>query len=140
MVRDGRTNRSPGVKSSNQRLSANRWRSISNSGSGERAIARVLVRRDRVAVWLAQASAQRQMLWIDGLTGHTMGLDTRRARSAAISAVSKFEYRYNVTIKAFPSHAEPVFESESQRDLVWASGGLRQRRRPLAQGAGASPR
>ena len=40
-----------------------------------------------------------------------------------MSAVSEFEYRYNMTIKAFPSHAEPVFESASQQDLVWARGG-----------------
>ena len=35
-----------------------------------------------------------------------------------MSAVSEFEYRYNMTIKAFPSDAEPVFESASQQDLV----------------------
>ena len=36
-----------------------------------------------------------------------------------MSAVSEFEYRYNMSIKAFPSHAEPVFESASQKDLMW---------------------
>ena len=38
-----------------------------------------------------------------------------------MSAVSEFEYRYNMTIKAFPSHAEPGFESASQQDLVWGA-------------------
>lgn len=38
-----------------------------------------------------------------------------------MSTVSEFEYRYNMTIKAFPSHAEPVFESASQQDLVWGA-------------------
>ena len=38
-----------------------------------------------------------------------------------MSAVSEFEYRYNMTIKAFPSHAEPVFENASQQDLVWSA-------------------
>lgn len=36
-----------------------------------------------------------------------------------MGAVSEFEYRYNMTIKAFPSHAEPVFESDSQQEEVW---------------------
>jgi N-dimethylarginine dimethylaminohydrolase len=36
-----------------------------------------------------------------------------------MSAVSEFEYRYNMTIKTFPSHAEPAFESEEQQSEVW---------------------
>jgi len=36
-----------------------------------------------------------------------------------MSAVSEFEYRYNMTIKAFPSHAEPAFESAAQQTEVW---------------------
>ncbi|MEM6488398.1 MAG: arginine deiminase-related protein [Pseudomonadota bacterium] len=34
-------------------------------------------------------------------------------------AVSEFEYRYNMTIQAFPSHAEPAFESAEQQAEVW---------------------
>lgn len=36
-----------------------------------------------------------------------------------MGAVSEFEYRYNMTIKAFPSHAEPAFESDAQQEDVW---------------------
>ncbi|MCR9072513.1 MAG: arginine deiminase-related protein [Alphaproteobacteria bacterium] len=36
-----------------------------------------------------------------------------------MGAVSEFEYRYNMTIKTFPSHAEPGFESPSQQETVW---------------------
>ncbi len=36
-----------------------------------------------------------------------------------MSTVSEFEYRYNMTIKTFPSHAEPAFESDGQQDVVW---------------------
>jgi len=36
-----------------------------------------------------------------------------------MSAVSEFEYRYNMTIKTFPSHAEPAFESAAQQTEVW---------------------
>ena len=36
-----------------------------------------------------------------------------------MSAVSEFEYRYNMTIKAFPSHAEPDFESAGQQEEIW---------------------
>jgi N-dimethylarginine dimethylaminohydrolase len=36
-----------------------------------------------------------------------------------MGAVSEFEYRYNMTIKTFPSHAEPVFESPTQQETVW---------------------
>ena len=36
-----------------------------------------------------------------------------------MSAVSEFEYRYNMTIKTFPSHAEPAFESAEQQAEVW---------------------
>ncbi len=36
-----------------------------------------------------------------------------------MSAVSEFEYRYNMTIKTFPSHAEPAFESERQQSEIW---------------------
>ncbi|MEO1193496.1 MAG: arginine deiminase family protein [Pseudomonadota bacterium] len=36
-----------------------------------------------------------------------------------MSALSEFEYRYNMTIKAFPSHAEPPFESKEQQDEIW---------------------
>lgn len=36
-----------------------------------------------------------------------------------MSAISEFEYRYNMTIKAFPSHAEPGFESPEQQETVW---------------------
>jgi N-dimethylarginine dimethylaminohydrolase len=36
-----------------------------------------------------------------------------------MGAVSEFEYRYNMTIKTFPSHAEPAFESDGQQDTVW---------------------
>ena len=36
-----------------------------------------------------------------------------------MSSISEFEYRYNMTIKAFPSHAEPVFESDEQQKAVW---------------------
>ena len=36
-----------------------------------------------------------------------------------MGAVSEFEYRYNMTIKAFPSHAEPAFESAAQQEEVW---------------------
>ncbi|MEM9223362.1 MAG: arginine deiminase-related protein [Pseudomonadota bacterium] len=34
-------------------------------------------------------------------------------------AVSEFEYRYNMTIRSFPSHAEPPFESPEQQETVW---------------------
>lgn len=34
-------------------------------------------------------------------------------------AVSEFEYRYNMTIRSFPSHAEPAFESDAQQQTVW---------------------
>lgn len=34
-------------------------------------------------------------------------------------AVSEFEYRYNMTIRSFPSHAEPAFEAASQQEAVW---------------------
>ncbi len=34
-------------------------------------------------------------------------------------AVSEFEYRYNMTIRSFPSHAEPAFESPEQQEAVW---------------------
>ncbi|MEM7177038.1 MAG: arginine deiminase-related protein [Pseudomonadota bacterium] len=34
-------------------------------------------------------------------------------------AVSEFEYRYNMTIQAFPSHAEPAFETPEQQNEVW---------------------
>ncbi|MEO1275505.1 MAG: hypothetical protein AAFV96_08975, partial [Pseudomonadota bacterium] len=34
-------------------------------------------------------------------------------------AVSEFEYRYNMTIRAFPSHADPAFESGAQQEEVW---------------------
>ena len=40
-----------------------------------------------------------------------------------MSIVSEFEYRYNVTIKAFPSDAEPLFESDEQQKAVWGSVG-----------------
>jgi hypothetical protein len=36
-----------------------------------------------------------------------------------MGAVSEFEYRYNMTIKTFPSHAEPGFESPAQQEEVW---------------------
>lgn len=36
-----------------------------------------------------------------------------------MSAVGEFEYRYNMTIKTFPSHAEPAFESVEQQSEVW---------------------
>jgi N-dimethylarginine dimethylaminohydrolase len=36
-----------------------------------------------------------------------------------MSAVGEFEYRYNMTIKTFPSHAEPAFESGSQQTECW---------------------
>ena len=36
-----------------------------------------------------------------------------------MGAVSEFEYRYNMTIKTFPSHAEPGFESPEQQEEVW---------------------
>ena len=36
-----------------------------------------------------------------------------------MGAVSVFEYRYNMTIKTFPSHAEPGFESPEQQEEVW---------------------
>ncbi len=36
-----------------------------------------------------------------------------------MSAVSEFEYRYNMTIKTFPSHAEPDFESPEQQTEIW---------------------
>ncbi|MEQ8397425.1 arginine deiminase family protein [Thalassobaculum sp.] len=36
-----------------------------------------------------------------------------------MGAVSEFEYRYNMTIKTFPSHAEPGFESPEQQQEVW---------------------
>ncbi len=36
-----------------------------------------------------------------------------------MSAVSEFEFRYNMTIKTFPSHAEPAFESEEQQREIW---------------------
>ncbi len=34
-------------------------------------------------------------------------------------SVSEFEYRYNMTIKAFPSHAEPAFETAEQQQEIW---------------------
>jgi N-dimethylarginine dimethylaminohydrolase len=34
-------------------------------------------------------------------------------------AVSEFEYRYNMTIRSFPSHAEPAFESPEQQAEIW---------------------
>ncbi|MEM7499179.1 MAG: arginine deiminase-related protein [Pseudomonadota bacterium] len=34
-------------------------------------------------------------------------------------AVSEFEYRYNMTIRAFPSHADPTFESAAQQEEIW---------------------
>ncbi|MEO0818796.1 MAG: arginine deiminase-related protein [Pseudomonadota bacterium] len=34
-------------------------------------------------------------------------------------AVSEFEYRYNMTIRSFPSHADPSFESAGQQETVW---------------------
>jgi len=34
-------------------------------------------------------------------------------------AVSEFEYRYNMTIRSFPSHAEPAFETPAQQEEVW---------------------
>lgn len=34
-------------------------------------------------------------------------------------AVSEFEYRYNMTIRSFPSHADPAFESDAQQQTVW---------------------
>ena len=34
-------------------------------------------------------------------------------------AVSEFEYRYNMTIRSFPSHAEPAFEEPDQQEAVW---------------------
>ncbi|HUF55730.1 MAG TPA: arginine deiminase family protein [Thermohalobaculum sp.] len=36
-----------------------------------------------------------------------------------MGAISEFEYRYNMTIKAFPSHAEPAFETAEQQSAVW---------------------
>jgi N-dimethylarginine dimethylaminohydrolase len=36
-----------------------------------------------------------------------------------MSAVSEFEYRYNMTIKTFPSHAEPAFENAAQQQKIW---------------------
>ena len=36
-----------------------------------------------------------------------------------MSAVGEFEYRYNMTIKTFPSHAEPAFETDAQQMEVW---------------------
>ncbi len=36
-------------------------------------------------------------------------------------SVSEFEYRYNMTIKTFPSHAEPAFETSEQQDVVWGN-------------------
>ena len=36
-----------------------------------------------------------------------------------VGAISEFEYRYNMTIKAFPSHAEPAFETAQQQSAVW---------------------
>lgn len=36
-----------------------------------------------------------------------------------MSALSEFEYRYNMTIKAFPSHAEPAFETDEQQQEIW---------------------
>ena len=36
-----------------------------------------------------------------------------------MSAVGEFEYRYNMTIKTFPSHADPAFESSAQQEEVW---------------------
>lgn len=34
-------------------------------------------------------------------------------------AVSEFEYRYNMTIQAFPSHPEPPFESPEEQNAIW---------------------
>ncbi|MDH3667808.1 MAG: arginine deiminase-related protein [Paracoccaceae bacterium] len=34
-------------------------------------------------------------------------------------AISEFEYRYNMTIRSFPSHAEPAFETLEQQQTVW---------------------
>ena len=36
-----------------------------------------------------------------------------------MGALSEFEYRYNMTIKTFPSHADPAFETEEQQTEVW---------------------
>ncbi|MCR9255317.1 MAG: arginine deiminase family protein [Alphaproteobacteria bacterium] len=36
-----------------------------------------------------------------------------------MSTMTEFEYRYNMTIKTFPSHAEPAFESDDQQEYVW---------------------
>lgn len=36
-----------------------------------------------------------------------------------MGAISEFEYRYNMTIKAFPSHAEPAFEDAGEQAGVW---------------------
>ncbi len=36
-----------------------------------------------------------------------------------MGAVSEHEYRYNMTIKAFPSHPEPAFEVPEQQEAVW---------------------
>ncbi len=36
-----------------------------------------------------------------------------------MAALSEFEYRYNMTIKAFPSHAEPAFETKTEQTEIW---------------------
>ena len=36
-----------------------------------------------------------------------------------MGAVSEFEYRYNMTMKIFHSHAEPAFETPQQQETVW---------------------
>ncbi len=36
-----------------------------------------------------------------------------------MAALSEFEFRYNMTIKAFPSHAEPAFETAEQQAEIW---------------------
>ena len=45
--------------------------------------------------------------------------DKNEEEEPAMGAVSEFEYRYNMTIKTFPSHEEPGFESDSQQETVW---------------------
>ncbi len=36
-----------------------------------------------------------------------------------MAALSEFEFRYNMTIKAFPSHAEPAFETAEEQSEIW---------------------
>ncbi|MEZ0037454.1 hypothetical protein ABIF68_007824 [Bradyrhizobium japonicum] len=58
-----------------------------------------------------------------------------------MSIISEPEFRYNMLIKAFPSRAEPAFETESEQvGVLGAPLGLQQRRRPDPDGAHASPR